>query len=570
MSERKRQVKWIQRKPKHNYDECDSILTKLACIRGIENIEEWLNPPSHVLHSPYKLANMDRAVERIVKAIYLEQKIAIMADIDADGIFSCAIMYNYLRQLTPNCSYIHSQRSNGHGVGTVLHKDNRREGLTKYLEEDTDLLIIVDSSSNSTTECKIIQEKMGIDCVIIDHHQIDDHNPFAIIVNCQMGEYPNKHLSGSAMCWKVCQVLDEYLDVDLAEDFLDLSAIGLISDMMNVNVLENRYIVQTGLQQIKNSGLLTLFHLINVDDPSELSASDIAYKISPVVNACSRYDKIELALQLFTSEDPEILTSCARELIHLNGQRKEEEKAIVERALLHVDNSHKVAVLVDDEIGSGFRGLIATQLVSKLDKPCFVLKYSQAHDKYSGSARTRGNVPLKSLVEVTSEFEYAQGHEGAFGLSIKRENLQNALTVLDSLLEGENKEEILMYDLELEASDITEELISEISIFSHITGVGVPNPTFRIKDVVVEKKEILGKQHKDTIKMATDTGLFLMKFKVDETYALDIEQALQDENRFMVELEVVGSLHLNSYFHWGKREWIKTNQVILDDYKIVE
>jgi single-stranded-DNA-specific exonuclease len=568
-------AKWLKRDTKHAFVKRDSIVEKLAKVRGVKDLGEWFNPPERYLLDPYGLENIDEVAQRIIKAVHTGEKIVIMADVDADGVFACAGMFNYLKPMVEadRLQYIHSQRSRGHGVETVTTKFARSgNGVVEYIPDDTDLLIIVDSSANSVEACKYVKEEMGIDILIIDHHHIEMDNPYATMVNCQMGNYPNKYLSGSAMVWKVCHVIDDYMADDRADDVIDLATIGLISDMMSVRENENRHIIHHGLANINNIGLLQLLKLSKVDLGEDISTTTISFKISPAINSCTRYDRIELALELLTSDDIDEITMIAKEMIKLNEQRKAEESTIVESALSRVDNNHNVAVLVDNEIGSGFRGLVAMQLVSKLNKPSLVLKAFEDEDgnvtKYGGSARSIGNLPLKSICEDTRLFNFAQGHEGAFGVEIDADKLDDALKKFDEMIDDEDLQGEIYYDLELDESEINDMDMREIEKFSRIAGQGFPVPKFRVKGLVVDSRDVLGKD-KRTIKISCDNGMACMMFRVDENYAMDIVEALEDDETFMVEIEVVGQLSINKFMNWKARKLVVTNQVLLDDYKIV-
>jgi single-stranded-DNA-specific exonuclease len=565
-------MKWVKRQRVREPQEGQTLLEQLGEIRGIKNMNDWLNPSEKFWLNPYTLENIDQACERIVKAIHFKEKITIMADVDADGIFSCAIIYNYIKNIIDDMDkifYIHAQRSSGHGLETVLEED-RSEGVVVPIPEDTDLLIIVDSSSNSVEECKQIKEQYGLDIVIIDHHEVDKENPHALIVNCQLGNYENKSLSGSAMTLKVCTVLDEYLGIESADDFYDIACIGLISDMMDVDNFENRFIINKGLKQLRNEGLLALLYQNKVNTYGGLSVSDISFKVTPIVNACTRYDKIELALELFTSDDEDRLKELAKEMVKINEKRKAEESEIVDQAKKEVDVSHKVAVLIDNDIGSGFRGLIATQIANKLDKPTLVLKYIEKTKEYHGSARSIRNIDFKKLIDITGDFMYAQGHAKAFGVGIKKEKLEEALNALDQLLDDEAEEEYVLYDLEIEAKDIDEDLIKQAEKFNRITGMNCPKAIFLVTGLVVEERELLGKKKKETVKIHCDNDLFLMKFKVNEDYAKDVEEAILDDNNFIIEMNVVGELNLNEWYNFGKKAVIKNNQIFITDYQLLD
>ncbi|MGG4105246.1 DHH family phosphoesterase [Paenibacillus lautus] len=561
-------AKWIKR---NNIKVSDDMLLieKLAKVRGIKNLEEWMNPPSSVVHSPYALLNIDEAVQRIIKAIHTQELIVIDADIDTDGVCSTGVMFNYIKELTDNVQYIHAQRSDGHGVETVMDK----------IPEKC-LLIIVDSSSNSVEECKRLREK-GIDVIIIDHHQIDKDNPFATIVNCQMGDYPNKHLSGSAMCYKVCQVLDEYLDIDLADDFRDLAAIGIVADMMDIKNMENRYLIYNGMNNIANLGIREILKQSKIDYQEGITTTNISFKIAPIIGACSRFDKIELALELVTCDDEARAKALVKEMIEMNEKRKSDQKMYVENAIESVDDSHNIIIYVDDKIDSGFRGLIATEFVERFNKPVLVLTALVDSDEnvveYAGSGRTVGIVPFKSLCEDSGLFHFAQGHEGAFGVSFSSKNLDKIISYFDDTLDSTDLEKAIEYDLELEASDIEEMDIKEVEKFSRIVGQGFKEPKFLIRGLVAEEEETkkLGKyvravmgSNKDTVKIPCEDGFALMKFRTQDTYAKDVEEHFYAN--FATEIDAVGSLNINRFYHGGHKRWITTKQVFLEDYKIVE
>jgi single-stranded-DNA-specific exonuclease len=561
-------MKWIKKRARETNAD-DSIMLKLKKIRNIENLNHFLEPPISFEHSPYLLSNIDEAVQRIIKGIHNRENITIMSDVDADGICSCSIMYNYLKGYTSLLDIAHAQRSHGHGLETIVEEMTENENV-RFLTKDTELLIIVDSSSNSVEACKLVKEEYGCDIIIIDHHAIDVDNPHAIIVNCQLGDYPNKNLSGSAMCYKVLQVIDEYFNDSEADNYLDLVAIGLVADLMDLNEGENRSLVNRGIQHIRNEGLQQLLKTNNVDFYYGITSTDIGYKISPLINACSRYDKLELAIELFVESDVTRAKEIAKELKKLNEQRKKEEKEIIESVINDVDNTHKVAVIVNNDIEANFRGLICMQVTSKLKKPAFVLTYNKETNEYHGSARSVGQVKLKNYCQLTGDFLYCQGHEKAFGLGVKAEKLEEALSTLDELIENDESEEVLEYDLDIEATEITHELITDVEKFSRITGQNVPPPKFLVKGCIVQNAEMLGKKVQETLKLSCENDLSLMKFKIDKSYAETFIEALKDEDRFFVEVDVLGTLNLNRFYHFGKKELQITKQIFMEDYKLYD
>jgi single-stranded-DNA-specific exonuclease len=536
-------MKWTKRVAKQQYRESDLLIEKLAKVRGVKDLSEWLAPTEMSEHNELTLINIEELADRIIKAIKLDEKIVVFADVDLDGVCSCSIMYNYLKRLTNNVSYIHAQRSDGHGLETV--KD--------VVESDIDLLIAVDSSTNSVEASKVVKEK-GIDILVIDHHEKDVENPYVLLTNCQVGGYKNKSLSGSAMVYKVCKVLDRKLEIELSEDYIDLCAIGLIGDMMNVSEPENRYLIHKGLRNIGNKGLTALMNFVGIKNFDNIDTTSIAYRVAPMINACTRFNQIELVLELFTNEEEERILELVQKLDELNKERKKKEEKIVKEAIEKVDNRHSVAVLIDNTIDSGFRGLIAMQLVTKLKKPVLVLV--KKGDVVRGSSRTYSNIPFKSLCNQTELFEHASGHEGAFGVGIKLDNLESALEKLDELLEGQVFEDEIFYDLELEAIEITENDIRQVELFSAITGSGFSKPSFLIKGVMVDEVQLMGK-NKNVAKIKSN-GLDLIKFKAEES--------IKDELKSWDELDVIGTLNINEWFNKYTKKLVTNNQVIIENY----
>lgn len=565
-------LKWVKRVSKKDYDEDDLLVDKIASIRGIYNLKDWLNPPSKYVLSAYALDNIDEMAQVLIKAVATNQKMAIIPDIDTDGICSFATMNNYLKPLGANLTenIIHAQRSDGHGVEKVLDK----------IPEDVEIVLIVDSSSNSVEACKKLQES-GKTVLIIDHHEMDIENPYALIVNCQQGDYKNKHLSGSAMCYKVCQVMDDYLGIELSKEFVDLATIGLIADMMSLWSMENRYIINKGLDNVKNLGIREILEQSNIDYSKGISSTNISFKVAPILGACSRFDKIELALELLTTDDNERAKELVKGMITMNENRKKNQKEDVKNVVDKLGEvSDNLVIVVSEDIDSGFRGLIATEVVERYSKPVFVAKPFYDKDgslvKYAGSARSIGDIKLKTMCEQSGLFEFATGHEPAFGYEFKAENYNDIVKYFNENLNSDDLQHVHYYDLELNIDDIDEMDIKDIEKLSRIVGQGFTEPKFLIKGVIVEEantkklgdhvRAVMG-SNLDTVKINCENEFVLMKFRTNEDYGSDVEQHFEDN--FITELEVVGSLNLNSFYNWGLRREVITKQVFLSDYKIV-
>lgn len=537
-------MKLIKREPIISYKKSDDILTKLAKIRGIENIDLFFNPDKSVLHDPYLLDNIETAADKIVKALENNYKIGISYDVDVDGISSGAMAYNYLKRFTTNVYNIYAQRSEGHGIEKQLD----------MIQDDTDLIIIVDSSTNSTEECKMLAEK-GIDIVILDHHPFEKANPFALIVNPQCDNYPNKKLSGAGVVLKILQVLDDKLNLNQFDEFYDLAACGIYADVMDVSILENRYIITQGLNNIMNPGLTALLDVMGKN--KDINCQTIGFVIAPMINGAARMNKIELAIELLTNDDYYYCLDLAKQIVALNEDRKKIEQYFYDKNISTVDEEDKIAICIDNEIDKGFAGLIANKISKSCYKPAMVLKDGS---RLIGSYRSYGDFDLKKFLRsLKFPSIFVEGHAGAGGFGVDKCKLGLFKSIVNNKLRNINFEPVIYYDLELDANEITEDMIKQVMKFDYLTGEGFPQAKFLVKNVFVNDKSFIGK-NRDTVKINAD-NITLLQFKIDPDNYSDVSN--------FCNMNVVGALNLNEFFNPRYQETIITKQVFIDEYEIV-
>lgn len=559
-------MEWRKREPAKPYSEFDSIHDKLASIHGIDDIHRFLYPSEEELHSPYLLKNIEAARAVIVDAIESRKLISIHIDIDTDGATSGTAMYNYLRCFTGNITYFHAQRSEGHGV----------ELSESDVPERTELLIIIDSSTNSFDSCERIREK-GIEIIVLDHHEQDALNPHCILVNPQQEGcvYPNKSISGAVVAWKMCQVLDDYYNSSYSNDLYDVVAIGLQGDVMNLMEYENRYIVHRGINNIKNIGIRALLEE-SKKDPNKITATDIGFLISPNINAACRMDKIEVVLELLIERDTIKAKELAKKVLAMNEERKKIQAYFNQKLISLVNENDKCSIIIDDEIGKGFKGLVAGDFCGKFQKPVMILSLED-DGTYSGSYRAYGDFDFKKFLNNIPTVNYAAGHGGAGGVRYNKRNLKRIQKYLNENLSIEKEDQYLEYILEFDIDELNDKLIKQIESFYTISGKGFETGKFLIKNIRPQKKDILGKD-KNTVKVSATPmsksyfydeeellkmppSVTLMKFRTNEEYF---------DNSFIgKEIEVVGTLNLNEWVNPRSRKVTKTNQVFLDDFRII-
>nr|WP_285857392.1 DHH family phosphoesterase [Paenibacillus lautus] len=493
---------------------------------------------------------MDELVTRIIKAIKNKEKIIVYADVDYDGITSAVILYRYLIRFTESVELKYVERSAGHGSKHIINE----------IPDDANLYIAVDSSSNDVEEMKELSSK-GIDCLIIDHHTVTVINPYAVLINPQQEgcKYPNKNACGGLLVYKVCQVLDDYMNTNYAENFNDLPGFSLMADMMSMREPENRYFASYSLTNLHHAGLKKLFVAMN-SDIQNLTSTDFVYGVSPAVTAATRMDNIKLAINfLMCDEESFELDDFVNQLVKVNDYRKQVQTEALNRLKPTINLNDKVVAVVDPTIGKGLNGLVAQELSKAFHRPAIVLGNGE-NETYAGSFRGLEDFSMLDLLNSCESIIYAAGHDGAGGLQVKRENLVSLIEELNEKLEGFEADDTLYYDLSFHINEITERLINQLNEFYRVSGNGFKPGKVLVTGLFIEDKKLMGKLS-NTVKIFCDK-IHLMKFKTDEDYYNNVP--------VFSEIEAIGTLNVNEWRVFKPRfKIIKTNQLYIDEYKIV-
>lgn len=565
-------VNWIQRKAKVNPSSTDTPIEKIAKIRGIEDVDRFLNPTEDDLHDPYLMKNIEIASNRIIMAIKNNERIIASYDADADGITATTIMLRHLLNYTDNVDYVYNERNHGHGIHEqtrldFIHPDEEPDEDKKARYElnsenlrkigEADLLIIIDSSSNDVEACKKLKEmNKNLDIIILDHHAIEQENPHVLMVNPQQHdcEYPNKFLSGAGVVFKVIQVMEDTLGEVNAWQYIDLVAVGMYADMMKVDVLENRYLIMHGLRNMKNVGLVRILKGAKADF-FRLDGDSIGFSIAPMINGVARLDNIKLAIDIFLTDDDSVAKRLRLQMQKLNDKRKEMQKEIVDRYMSKVDDSKKIIIVMDDESSKGFNGLVSQQLTDIYNRPAIVGRLHRG--TFSGSFRSYGKFDLKQFLQDSCLVEEAMGHPQAGGITVKEENIDSLLQyVEDNLPEISEKGRVIIYDFEINADEINE-YIRIVEKFNKVAGSGFPKIITRVNGITIEDVETIGKTQ-ETRKFKTFDDMELIRFKVDENYASELS--------VFDEIDAVGELSVNEFYNFGLKQKVVTSQLRLQDY----
>ena len=484
-----------------------------------EEAERFLKLEQENFHDPYLLVDMDRAVERIFRAVEDHEKIYIYGDYDVDGVTSVTALYLYLREL--GCEVgIKIPKREGEGYGVSC-------GAIDALAEDgTTLIITVDTGITANDEV-LYAKGLGIDFVITDHHECRAELPEACaVVNPHRPDcpYPFKELAGVGVVFKLlcaCEIKrcrEEERPIlegirRVCMSYADLTAIGTIADVMPV-VDENRMIVSLGLKLMENTSRQGLRALIEAssrrgseDTPKKITSGMIGFGIAPRINAAGRIGDATVAVRLLLEEDEARAQAAAEELCEINRHRQAEENEIAIEAYQKIENSFDpendlVIVLDSNHWHQGIIGIVASRITEKYGLPSILISFDplteEDHPMDDGKGSGR-SVKGMNLVEALSYcddllLKYG-GHELAAGLTIKRANLEAFRQKINEYAKDHLTEDIFQICVEADCTvsmkDVTMQLAKELLLLEPF-GAGNLAPVFMMRDVAVKKMTAIG------------------------------------------------------------------------------
>lgn len=430
----------------------DEVFDVILEQRGITNPEHFFNPTEDDLLPLDSLLRIEDAFRRVDKAIKEDEKISILFDTDLDGTSSGAIITRYLKNFTSNIkTYIDEGKQHG-----LIGQD-----IEKF--HDVDLLIIVDSLDKDESQYKKLHES-GTDIIILDHHAIKEiipYDKYAILVSSQRN-YGNPQLSGAGVTWKFCKYMDEQYLTGYADELADLAACGLVGDMMDMTVMENRYIVSKGLSKIYNPAIKKIV------GGFEFNSNAISFSVAPIINASNRIGKNDIAMKAFIEDDNKILLKYMRELKKCKELQNEEVDRILPKAINSCEkqkDNKMMVVLIDTDYG--ISGLLGNKLLERYQRPILILK--DCGNTYRGSMRAVGVDDFRKICNE-SGLAKADGHELASGIEIKKELLNEFTLYIEETLPELKSDSVVDVDVQLDISDITRKMVDLIKSIDKISG----------------------------------------------------------------------------------------------------
>jgi len=470
-------------------------------LRTIDQVQAFLNPSTANLHDPFLMKDMERAVDRVIRALRNKEQIYLFGDYDVDGITAVSMLYLFLKDLGGDVHYyIPDRQIEGYGLSAG--------GVERIAAAGGQLIISVDCGINSIDEAKLARE-LGVDIIISDHHEQGSTLPDAIAVldpkreDCQ---YPFKDLAGVGVAYKLAQGITQHMGMDphYLEKYIDLAAIGSAADIVPL-IDENRVFVKEGLLKINSNLEVGIQALIDVAGlrMGKMDVGQIVFGMAPRLNAVGRLGDAMRAVELLITRSASQANLLAKELESENRRRKEIDNVTLDQAMEEIDSTYdpevdRAIVLMREKWHPGVIGIVASRIIEKFYRPTIMITIENGIGK--GSARSIPGFDiydaLKKCEDLLMQFG---GHKYAAGLSIKAESFSEFRRRFNEVARGMIAEEDLIPKIAIEAvvrlDDITSQIVKHLRNFAPF-GPKNTRPLFVSYGVeVVGTPRIVGTNH---------------------------------------------------------------------------
>lgn len=523
-------------------------------IKKEKQIRKFLAPTRHDFYDPFLMPDMEKAVERILKAIQHNEKMLIYGDYDVDGITSITVLKKFFQDREISIDYyIPNRIEEGYGLN--------KEAIKHIAKNGYQLIITVDCGITSVEEVALAND-LGVEIVITDHHEVPEELPEAIaVVDAKRKDsiYPFNQLAGVGVAFKLIQALSKKMDLPEKEylKYLDIVCIGTISDIVPL-VDENRVITKLGLKLVEQTKNVGLQELLKICAYSKVDSNTISFGIAPRINACGRLADAKTALELFLTEDEEKAKAIATQLNIYNQQRQEMEKNIYDEAVEKLEeekNTKNILVLAKEGWHHGVIGIVASKITEKYFKPSILICIEGEEAKGSGRSIPGFNLH-EALTKNSLYLEKFGGHAMAVGVTLKSENFPKFKKELQEY--GQNSHicdiiPIIYIDEEITFKDISIETVAQLDLLQPF-GEANKEPIFACRNVKIQSIRTLseGKHIKLTLK--------------DDNFYLDVVGFqmgnLAEEFKLGDKVDVVGTLEINE-FNGAKKVQMRLIDMIL-------
>lgn len=475
----------------------DPVIARLIRNRDIQDMKEirsYLYGTLAEIPSPWKMKDMERAVQILQKKITQKKKIRIIGDYDIDGVTATCILLKGLKRLNANVdTYIPDRVKDGYGMHEQL--------IDKALEDGIDTILTCDNGIAAAAEIEYAK-KEGLTVIVTDHHDIpfrdtEDGRIWIIpkadaVVNPKQNDclYPNKNICGAVVAWKLIWALYERLEIDSDEiwDFLELAAIATVGDVMDLQG-ENRIIVKEGLKKLSSTSFEGLKALICVNnlEGAEITAYHVGFVIGPCINASGRLDTAARSLELLLADNMEDAMKLADDLYDLNQSRKAMTEQGKEQAIQSIEENNlgkdRVLVVYLPDCHESLAGIIAGRIREAYNKPVFVL--TKGSDGVKGSGRSIEAYSMyEELVKCSDLLMQFGGHPMAAGLSMEEKNVELFRRRLNDNCTLTEQDLIpkIMIDVPMPISYLSKKLTEQLKVLEPF-GKGNSKPLFAQKNL---------------------------------------------------------------------------------------
>ena len=568
-------------------NDTSNVLKEVLKNRGIEDYYTYLNLDESIVEPYQNLDNISNAVDLFMNHFNSKDKIGILVDSDPDGFCSAAMMYLYIKRMDEDYPVVY-----------ILHERAKAHGLSDdvIISKDIQLLIIPDAGTNDSEQCKELSEN-NIDILILDHHEKEEENPYALIVNNQQSKnYTNKNLCGAGVVYRFLQALDEENWNEFADDYLDLCALANISDVMDMRSFETRYLTDMGLLNIQNKCFKALVDAQDYSMGGKINIHNVQWYITPILNGMIRIgsqEEKELLFRAFIEQDEffeykkratkDKPSETVQESIYDRAARlcknaksrqdKQKEKSVSQIAKIaeHTSKEDKVVMIdTSDILDNGLTGVVAIKIAEMFNKPCILL--NKFLDKktgkitYGGSARNIDHSPIDSFKDIVNSTNIldGRGHANAFGIvGLDIDKKDEALSKLNDILQDVEYDSTYRVDFIMDIDDVSIKMVTDLARLEDIIGQGIEEPMVAIENISLTKDrfEIFGK-NEDTISFMIDDIKYI-QFRCKEGNPLyDWLQNAWDEND-RVTFNIVGKPSINEY------NGVRTPQIIIEDVVVI-
>ena len=585
-----------------------TALQQILYNRGIniEDMDSYLNTSDDCINHFSLLGkdNLFKAATALIKTITNNESAVVIVDSDCDGFTSAATLINYLYDLFP--SWVANKL-------TWFMHEGKQHGLSDFiLNDDLKLIIIPDAGSNDFEYHKQYNKK-DINIIVLDHHEAEKISDDAIIINNQLSDYPNKHLSGVGIVWQFCRYIDSLMNSDNANKYLDLVALGLDADMMSLKEKETKHLIEKGFKQLQNPFFEAMVEKNDYSMKGKINPISVAFYVAPYVNAIVRSGTLEEKQIVFRSmlnfeaykkvpstkrghkigEMESVLAQALRTCTNVKNRQTRAQDAglaLLEN-LIEKNNllQHKVLLflLEPGQIDRNIAGLIANKFMAKYQRPCCILtkvtetiepllaiensnvKWNESHKtyeliSYQGSARgydKSGITNFKDICAETNSIMFAEGHQGAFGLGLYEDEIEEFLNLTDEALKDMSSEPVYWVDFIYNDSNIDAQGIIDIASHDELWGKDMDEPIIAISNVRITKDMVtlMSPEKSPTLKISLPNNISLIKFNSSQD---EYEKFISEEG--WIKVNFIGRCNANKY-----RDHIYP-QIIIEDFQIVD